>query len=166
MRTRHNTRDPRDLTTYGRGRAVRLSECSYAGTEIIDVTICADRGEPFADRQLAELVCESVAFYCRKLQYRLFGYWLMPDHLHVLLSAADSGTALGRWLLAFKNYTSRKFANAGGTAPLWQRSAYDHVCRDDETPETVLAYIVNNPVRAGLVDCGRDWPWTRVFIEL
>jgi REP element-mobilizing transposase RayT len=90
----------------------------------------------------------------------------MPDHPHTLLSPADSETPLGKWLFAFKNYTGRIFANAGGTPPLWQRSAYDHVCRSDETPETVLAYIVDNPVRAGLVDGWREWPWTRIFIEL
>ncbi len=166
MQPPRNRINPQDLTTYGRSRAVRLPDCTYAADEIIHVTICANAGEPFADRQLAELVSESVGFYCRKLKYRLFGYCLMPDHLHVLLSPMGSGTPLGKWLLAFKNYTSRKFANAGGTPPLWQRSAYDHVCRNDETPETVLAYIINNPVRAGLVQSWHDWPLSCVFIEV
>jgi len=79
-----------------------------------------------------------VGFYCRKLRYRLFGCCLMPDHLHLLFSPAASGTPLAKWLLTFKNYTGRMFANAAGTPPLWQRSAHDHVCRDDETPETLL----------------------------
>jgi len=154
------------LTTHGRSRAVRLPECDYAGDEIIHVTVCARCGEPFRDHHLAQLVSESVEFYCPKLGYRLFGYCLMPDHLHALLSPDDSGRPLAKWLLAFKNYTGRMFANGGGTPPLWQRSAHDHVCRDDETPELVLAYIANNPVRAGLVDSWQDWPWTRVFVEL
>jgi REP element-mobilizing transposase RayT len=158
--------NPQNLTTYGHSRAVRLPDCSYAGDEIIHVTICANRGKPFANWQLAELVSASVGFYCHKLKYRLFGYCLMPNHLHVLLSPASSGTPLGKWLLTFKNYTGRMFANAGGTPPLWQRSAYDHVCRNDETPERVLAYIVDNPVRAGLVQSWPNWPWTGVFIEI
>ena len=154
------------LATYGSSRAVRLPECDYAGNEIIHITVCARCGEPFRHRLLAQQICESVEFYCCKLGYRLFGFCLMPDHLHVLLSPDDSGQPLAKWLLAFKNYTGRMFANGGGTPPLWQRSAHDHVCRGDETPEFVLAYIVNNPVRAGLVDSWRDWTWTRVFVEL
>lgn len=154
------------LTTYGRSRAVRLPECDYAGDEIIHVTVCARCGEPFRDHRLAQLVCESVEFYCRKLNYRLFGYCLMPDHLHVLLSPAGSGTPLGKWLMVLKNYTGRMLGDGGGTPPLWQRSAYDHVCREGETTEGVLAYIVNNAVRRGYVDRWQEWPWTRVFIEM
>jgi len=90
----------------------------------------------------------------------------MPDHLHVLLSPARSALAVSQWLRRFKSYTTNEFVGAGGDAPLWQRLAHDHVCRDDETAEKVLTYIVNNPVRAELVRCWRDWPWTKVFIEI
>jgi len=58
------------LTTHGRSRAVRLPECDYAGDEIIHVTVCARCGEPFRDHHLAQLVSESVEFYCPKLGYR------------------------------------------------------------------------------------------------
>ena len=49
---------------------------------------------------------------------------------------------------------------------MWQESGCDHVCRTEETAEKVLTYIVNNPVRAGLVERWEDWLWTRVFIKL
>lgn len=166
MRPPRKVADPRNLTTYRRSRTVRLPDCDYAGSEIIHVTICANHGTPFRDPKLAQLICDSVEFYCRKLSYQLFGYCLTPDQLHVLLSPARSETALHKWLMAFKNYTGRMYANAGGTPPLWQRSAHDHVCRADETPERVVAYIANNPVRAGLADCWQDWSWTRVFVDL
>jgi REP element-mobilizing transposase RayT len=157
---------PRDLKTYGRSRAVRLSDYDYAGGEVIHLTICAARGQPFRDASLARCVSESIEFYSRKLRYQLFGYCLMPDHLHVLLSAADSGTPIAKWLMAFKNYTGRVFAECGGSPPLWQRSAHDHVCREGETAEKVLAYIVNNPVRAGLCQDWRAWAGTKVFIAI
>lgn len=166
MRPSRNTSQPRDLTTYGRSRAVRHPDCDYAGNEIIHVTTCAERGAPFRDQSLAKCVSDSVEFYCRKLNFRLFGYCLTPDHLHVLLSPNDTGTPLAKWLMAFKNYTGRTYANAGGSPPLWQRSARDHVCRNEETPDVVLAYIIDNPVRANLAKCWRDWPWTRVCIEV
>jgi REP element-mobilizing transposase RayT len=158
--------NPQPLKTWGRSRAVRWDKYDYASDANVHLTICANHGEPFHDRALAQVVCHSVEFYCRKLGYHLFGYCLMPDHLHVLLSPADSGTAIGQWLRAFKSYTSRMHANAGGEAPLWQRSAHDHVCREDETAETVLRYMAENPVRRGLVEDWRKWPWTRVFVEL
>ena len=74
-----------------------MTDCDYAGNIDIHVTICADRDEPFTDRTLAAMVCENVEFYCRKLDYRLYGYTLMPDHLHVLFSPAQSGKPLSTW---------------------------------------------------------------------
>ena len=156
----------RDLKTYRASRAPRLPDCGYDADEIVHLTICAAHGEPFADADLAQRVCDSVAFYCERFAYRLFGHCLMPDHLHVLLSPNESGVSISKWLQAFKSFTGHAYVRQGGSSSLWQRSAHDHVCRRAETAEQVLAYIANNPVRAGLVECWQDWPWTRVCIEI
>jgi putative transposase len=157
---------PRDLTTYGRTHAVRLADFDYAGDADIHVVLCAFDGLPFNDAALAAFVCENVEFYCRKLTFRLYGYCLMPDHLHALFSPADSGKPLKDWLRDFKSYTTNRYRKQNGKRRLWQESGYDHVCRTEETAEKVLAYIVDNPVRAGLAERWEDWPWTKVFIEL
>jgi hypothetical protein len=81
-------------------------------------------------------------------------------------SPADSGISIDVCLQRFKSYTGHAYAKLGGHPPLWQRSAFDHVCRHGETAEKVLTYIVNNPVRARLVERWQDWPWTKVFIEI
>lgn len=154
-----------DLRTYGESRALRSPCCDYASNVDIHVTLCADRGEPFGDGGVASIVCRNVEFYCRKMEFTLYGYCLMPDHLHVLLSPGESGTALSRWLDSFKSYTTHEFMKTGGLAPLWQRSAHDHVCRTGETAERVMSYVANNPVRAGLVPKWDAWPWTRVFVQ-
>lgn len=156
----------RDLRTYGQGRAVRHPDCDY-GTDVdIHITICADRGEPFRVEAVAAMVCENVGCYCRRLGYTLYGYCLMPDHLHVLLSPGKSGNELAGWLDSFKSYTTHQFMKFGQKPPLWQSSANDHVCREGETAETVMRYIAENPVRAGLVEKWQDWPWTKVFVDL
>jgi REP element-mobilizing transposase RayT len=156
----------RDIRTYGQGRAVRLPQCDYAGDIDIHVTMCADRGEPFRVEAIAAMVCENVGLYCRKLGYTLHGYCLMPDHLHVLFSPGKSGNALARWLDLFKSYTTHQYMKSGNKPPLWQLSANDHVCREAETAETVMRYIADNPVRAGLAEAWQDWPWTKVFIAI
>ena len=155
----------RHLTTYGRSRAVRLADYDYAGDADIHLTICAEDKTQPTEPAIARIICESVEFCSKKLRYRLYGYTLMPDHLHVLCSPADSKVPLQNWLRDFKSFTTSQHMKRCGTA-LWQRSANDHICRTAETAEVVLAYIVNNPVRAGLVERWRDWPWTKVFIEM
>ena len=166
MRASRKTTPLRGLRTYGESRAVRHPDCDYAGEVDVHLTVCAACGKPFTDDAVASMVCENVEFYCSKVGYRLYGYCLMPDHLHVLLSPAASRIPMSRWLREFKSHTTRQHQLRAGQAGLWQRSAHDHVCRDGETAESVLTYITNNPVRAGLVAGWQDWPWTRVFIEL
>ena len=156
----------RDLMTYGSGRAVRHPDCDYAGNIDVHLTICADRGRPFESADMAQMVCDNVEFYCGKLGYQLHGYALMPDHLHVVLSPSESGFPISQWLDRFKSFTTHEFMRLGGRSPLWQKSAHDHVLRDGENAEIVLRYILENPVRAGLVERWEDWQWARAFVEL
>ena len=42
---------------------------------------------------------------------------------------------------------------------LWQRYGFEHVVRDEETTLVVARYIVENPLRAGLVRRVEDYPF-------
>jgi putative transposase len=76
----------------------------------------------------------------------------MPDHLHML---ASFGPDLGmkRVIANWKRYT----ANHAGIH--WQRDFFDHRLRNDESFDEKAAYILENPVRAGLAHRVEDWPY-------
>jgi hypothetical protein len=42
---------------------------------------------------------------------------------------------------------------------LWQRSYFEHVLRDDEDSFQVARYILENPVRTGMVRNPEDYPF-------
>jgi REP element-mobilizing transposase RayT len=44
----------------------------------------------------------------------------------------------------------------------WQARFYDHVVRDFEDPTEIARYMVNNPVRAEMVEDWTQWPWIYV----
>ena len=44
--------------------------------------------------------------------------------------------------------------------PLWQGGYYERVLRREEKTETVVRYILDNPVRAGLVDRAEEYPYS------
>jgi len=48
----------------------------------------------------------------------------------------------------------------GRTGSLWQRESFDRIVRSDENLRRKREYIINNPVRAGLVSSWDDYPWT------
>ncbi len=85
----------------------------------------------------------------------------MPDHVHALLVPHD-GANIVDFVQSVKSRSSHTFsARTGGR--LWQRGFYDHILRREEDVATVARYIVENPVRAGLVDDAAAYPHARVF---
>jgi REP element-mobilizing transposase RayT len=47
----------------------------------------------------------------------------------------------------------------------WQRDFFEHRLRDNESFLERLDYVLQNPVRAGLVADWEDWPFTWVSSE-
>ena len=61
-----------------------------------------------------------------------------------------------------KRHTARKsneLLDMTGNA-FWGEESYDHVVRDDEEFVRIIDYIVQNPVKAGLVGKWEDWKFT------
>jgi REP element-mobilizing transposase RayT len=50
---------------------------------------------------------------------------------------------------AFKSFSSRRINESRGSpgAPVWQRSFYEHIIRDEDELYRIRKYIVNNPIR-------------------
>jgi putative transposase len=77
----------------------------------------------------------------------------MPDHLHALIRT-DGNTSLSELIRGYKRITA-KLAKVS-----WQRNFFDHRLRHSESSSQKFDYITQNPVRAGLIDCAGNWPYT------
>lgn len=47
----------------------------------------------------------------------------------------------------------------------WEHESFDHSVRDEEEWARIIAYVLNNPVKAGLVDDWGAWRWTYTRFE-
>ena len=88
----------------------------------------------------------------------------MPDHWHGLIELAGDAS-LASTMRRFKgtcaHAVNRMLGNHG---EFWQKGYHDHALRRDESARDVLAYIVANPVRAGLAQHPLDYPyWGSVY---
>ena len=77
-------------------------------------------------------------------------YVIMPNHIHLLLTLSEpnSGGAspsptITDMVGALKSQTSRM----SGAAPLWQRSFFDHIVRNESDHRQITEYIAANPAR-------------------
>ena len=81
----------------------------------------------------------------------------MPDHVHLLVSVPATrplSKLVGEW--KSRCYQIRR--KHGNLKSFWQRSYFDHGIRASEDLRTVAEYILQNPVRAGLVSDHHDYP--------
>lgn len=125
----------------------------------------ADAG-PFWLRnpQVAALVADSL-HYRNKRVYDLDAFCVMPNHVHTvytpLIKKGDEYYALSAIMHSLKLYTGRR-ANLllEQEGNFWQHENYDHVVRDEAEWRRIISYVVNNPVKAGLVQNWQEWPWT------
>ncbi|OGP73951.1 MAG: hypothetical protein A2W09_05935 [Deltaproteobacteria bacterium RBG_16_50_11] len=87
-----------------------------------------------------------------------YAYCLMPDHLHLLLSPKESNLVdlINQW----KSFSANLLRENGVEGPCWQRAFYDHALRKEEDIRGVAEYIVNNPVRSGIVTNWVDYPFS------
>ena len=84
-------------------------------------------------------------------------FCLMPDHLHLLLRVGQAG--LVEVVGDVKSRTTREWWAHGGGGALWQRSFYDHGIRGSRDFDETVRYIVENPVKAGLVEDWAEYPF-------
>jgi len=100
--------------------------------------------------EVAAIIVQELQRGVALLYYDLRALVVMANHVHVLLRPKGPASRVLQWL---KGVTARE-ANLllGRTGqPFWQRESYDHVVRDARELERIVAYIENNPVKAGLV---------------
>ena len=92
--------------------------------------------------------------------YSLAATMVMPDHAHVLLRPF-AGIELSRILKGIKG-VSAKLINQrrGSTGKIWQEESWDRIVRDAAEFEQKLQYLIQNPVKAGLVkDVAEYFGW-------
>jgi putative transposase len=105
-----------------------------------------------ASRDLFELVLEQTR---RRYAFHVFGYVVMPEHVHLLVSEPKRGM-LERAIQALKTSVSKQSSQR----PFWLPRYYDfNVHSEDKRPEK-LRYMHRNPVVRGLAAHPEDWRWS------
>ena len=87
----------------------------------------------------------------------IYGYVVMPEHVHLLLSEPRQDT-LADALKSLKQGVSRQLL--GNTEHFWQKRYYDFNIRNYEQFREKLRYIHRNPVKRGFCDRPEDWLWS------
>jgi len=105
-------------------------------------------------RRLFEQALEAAR---RKYCFRVIGYAVMPEHVHLLVSEPE-GETLAVAVGAMKQSVSRRRVGRGGH--FWQPRYYDFNVWSERKRIEKLRYIHRNPVTRGLVKNPEDGEWS------
>jgi REP element-mobilizing transposase RayT len=90
--------------------------------------------------------------------YRLLAWVVMPNHVHLLVEIWQKPQS--QLIKDWKGFTARRINRVlSRRGKLWQDDYWDRYIRDEAHLRKVVAYIENNPVKAGLVHSREEWPF-------
>jgi REP element-mobilizing transposase RayT len=96
-------------------------------------------------------------------RFDLLAAVVMPDHVHLALIPAltpDEPIPIQSIMQALKGTSAHLINKAcGRKGRVWQAESFDRALRNEESVETKIFYMLENPVRAGLVSNPLDYPW-------
>lgn len=81
----------------------------------------------------------------------------MPDHVHLVVEGLEDGSDLKRYVSKSKQLSGYAYKQQYRTR-LWQRYSYEHVLRAEESTRATVAYVLENPIRAGLAESVHEYP--------
>ena len=105
----------------------------------------------------------------------LSAFCILPDHMHIILWPGEKG--LSKFMQSFKSNSSKEITlrivpQLGRGVPAtekgnirWQNGFHDERLRNAEQRTNALRYVTLNPVKHGLVESIKDWPWTSLHFE-
>ncbi len=88
----------------------------------------------------------------------ILAYCFMPDHLHILAEGLTPDSEVEKCTAMFRQRTGYAHRQMHENR-LWQDGYYDHILREEEITLVVARYIVANPVRGGLCEDVRRYPF-------
>ena len=118
------------------------------------ITICCkQRGaNQLCTPGVGPALLEAATFYRNQRKWCPTAFLLMPDHVHMITSFGRE-YRIEEVVSAWKRYAANKYKI------VWQQGFFEHRLRHNESAEEKTQYILQNPVRAGLVGKPEEWPF-------
>lgn len=142
-------------------KKIRVGEYDYSQCGAYFVTICTQNRRPILsnivgdDAHIVPKRYGQIAEKYLKNAAEIEKYVIMPDHIHMLIRLEEQGaekrspqaSRIASIVRSIKTLTTKEIGE-----PIFQRSYYDHVIRNQRDYNEIWEYIENNP---------RKWMLTR-----
>lgn len=132
-----------------------LENCAYFVT-----TKTMENKPYFVDHRFAEVFVENLYDCRKKYRFLLLAFVLMPDHFRGLIVPGRGYSISGVMQKIKSLFVKRLREEVSWTGSFWQKSFYDFVIFRHEKLLEKISYILQNPVRSGMVECAEDYSFS------
>jgi putative transposase len=123
-------------------------------------TVTKNRAGIFNEPKNCKILLVTIEYFKLILDYRLYGFCIMPEHLHLLIQP------VGKYDFSYimkmlKGSFARKLNKISGTeGKIWQKGFYDECVLNSYELIKTLEYMHNNPVKANLASSPEEYPYS------
>lgn len=119
----------------------------------------ANRQTIFEDEEDAEKFLQTIKEYKNESGYKIYAYCLMGNHIHILLKEEkeELGIIMRRIGASYVYWYNWKYERSGH---LFEDRFKSEVVEDEKYLLTVVRYIHQNPLNAGMVEDIKDYKWS------
>ena len=146
-------------TKSAHSRNLRAGRYSEPGRIYFVTSTCLNRQQHFSSPANARILSEEFNLLGVRSDCVTLAYVVMPDHFHWLVQL-DRETTLQEVVRKLKGRSARRIGKLKfAAARVWQSGFHDHAVRKEEDLENLANYLIQNPLRAGLVSDVDDYPY-------
>jgi len=147
-------------------KELRKGRFSQKGAFYFVTTSCYNKQKIFLQEENVQIFFTSLDFFVNRGYIDLYFYIVMPDHVHFVFQLIGD-KSLSEVMKSLKQYTGRRIKQGTGIRdPVWQEQYYDHSIRKDENLLEIIKYCWYNPVRAGIVEDPKKYPYWKSKYDL
>jgi putative transposase len=138
---------------------------SYVGPHRYSLRFSTFKLQPlFLNQAHVDLIRFQIQRSATENRIAVVAYCFMPDHLHLLVEGEQPDSDCLQFIARAKQYSGFSFAREFKSR-LWQRYGFERVLRPEESSQIVARYILENPVKAGLVARVEEYPFVGSFVH-
>ncbi|MEW5843669.1 MAG: transposase [Bacteroidota bacterium] len=131
--------------------------------ELLDTTFVCKKH--LSVPEVATIVRNAIQYEDGK-DIKVICYCIMPNHVHLVLELLEGNRGISKIMQSIKRVSARRsneYLKREGK--FWQDESFDRWVRNDKELFNTINYVLENPVRAGLVKIWEDWNYTYVRKE-
>jgi REP element-mobilizing transposase RayT len=129
----------------------RLPKQYYQGEVSVAFTLCTRNRTPaFLDNDIVAVFTDILSSVTKTADCIVPVYCFMPDHNHIMVTGTRASSDVWSTIVSYKQKTGYWMSKNRSDLE-WQKDFYDTIIKTQSQIGTQVRYILDNPVRKGLV---------------